>query len=140
MKVLEYPFDSSYILKNKIKLKKELENDGTVRSPIKIAVLGGSTTHDICICLQIFLLNQGIDPVIYESKYNNYWEESIFTNDKMKKFNPDIIYIHTSSRNISAKIESSDDSQSINRKLEEQYLHFEEMWEKLRREYQNYCR
>lgn len=136
MKVLEYPFDSSYILKNKIKLKKELENDGTVRSPIKIAVLGGSTTHDICICLQIFLLNQGIDPVIYESKYNNYWEESIFTNDKMKKFNPDIIYIHTSSRNISAKIESSDDSQSINRKLEEQYLHFEEMWEKLRREYQ----
>lgn len=136
MKVLEYPFDSSYILKNKIKLKKELENDGTVRIPIKIAVLGGSTTHDICICLQIFLLNEGIDPFIYESKYNNYWEEAIFANEKMKKFNPDIIYIHTSSRNLTVKIESSDDSQSINRKLEEQYLHFEEMWKKLRREYQ----
>lgn len=135
MKELEYPFDSSYIIKNKIQLKKRLLKDEATRIPVRIAVLGGSTTHDICNFLQIFLLNQGLDPVFYESEYNKYWEDSIFPNEKLEKFRPDLIYIHTSVRNISTKIKGSDTAEEINQKLEWQYSHFEEMWEKLRRNY-----
>lgn len=136
MRELEYPFDSNYVLKNKIYLKRKLQEDGDIRIPIRIAVLGGSTTHDICEYLQIFLLNQGLDPAFYESEYNRYWEEAIFTNENLRKFNPDIIYIHTSTRNINVEIKNTDTLQDIEKKLNEQYYHFEKMWDKLRKDYQ----
>lgn len=135
MRELEYPFDSSYILRNRIRLKKELQRDNISRIPVKIAVLGGSTTHDICNYLHLFLLNQGIEPIFYESNYNKYWEEAFFPNEKLKLFKPDIIYIHTTNRNISAEINSTDTFSDITQKLEGQYLHFEEIWEKLRKDY-----
>lgn len=135
MRELEYPFDSSYILRNRIRLKRQIQKDKIFRIPVKIAVLGGSTTHDICNYLQLFLLNQGIEPIFYESDYNKYWEEAIFPNEKLKLFKPDIIYIHTTNRNITADINSTDTFEDITEKLEGQYLHFEEIWEKLRKDY-----
>ena len=66
MKELEYPFDSSYIMKKAKGLKKALLSDGTERIHKKIAVLGGSTTHDIIKVLELFLLNYGIEPEFYE--------------------------------------------------------------------------
>lgn len=136
MRELEYPFDSLYILKNKIKIIKELKENNTIRTPIRIAVLGGSTTHDICTCLQIFLLNHGLDPDFYESEYNRYWEEAVFSNERLKEFKPDIIYIHITVKNISAKLDVNDTDQIINQKLTDQYQYFETMWNKLREEYQ----
>lgn len=136
MKELEYPFDSLYVIKNSNQLKKQMETDKRERISIKIAVLGGSTTHDICIYLQLFLLNQGIEPIFYESEYNKYWEEAMFPSAELIKYKPDIIYIHTSVRNITVTIENTDTVQDVNRKLEEQYQHFKEMWEKLRKDYQ----
>ncbi|MCI9315548.1 MAG: HAD family hydrolase, partial [Lachnospiraceae bacterium] len=73
MKELEYPFDSEYILKKSKKLKRQLlENAQAASTPLlqkRIAVLGGSTTHDIIRVLEVFLLNHGIEPVFYESEY-----------------------------------------------------------------------
>ncbi len=136
MRELEYPFDSSYIIKNKLHLKRQLRKEETARIQVKIAILGGSTTYDICKCLELFLLNKGLEPIFYESEYSKYWEEAIFFNEKLRLFQPDIIYIHTTSRNIDLKINSTNTFQEIKQKLEEQYEHFKVMWEKLREDYQ----
>lgn len=136
MRELEYPFDSSYILKNRLHLKRQLQKDGNTRIPIRIAVLGGSTTHDICECLQLFLLNQGIAPAFYESEYNKFWEDAMFPNKKLDDFKPDIIYIHTSTQNITVEIESSDSTEDIKRKLDEEFFYFEKMWKQLRQRFQ----
>ena len=40
-------------------------------------------------------------PEFYESEYNQYYEEAMFPNDELKKFAPDMIYIHTTHKNIS---------------------------------------
>ena len=60
MKELEYPFDSEYILKKSKKIKRQLLESGqagqTAFLQKKIAVLGGSTTHDIIRVLEVFLL------------------------------------------------------------------------------------
>ncbi|MBP1567523.1 MAG: HAD family hydrolase, partial [Oscillospiraceae bacterium] len=69
MKTLSYPFDSSYILKKKRSIKKELLASGTGRIKKKIAVLGGSTTNEIVNILELFLLDQGIEPEFYQSEY-----------------------------------------------------------------------
>ncbi|MBR2274710.1 MAG: HAD family hydrolase, partial [Lachnospiraceae bacterium] len=72
MKELEYPFDSRLIIKKKRSFRRELLESGGSFVEKKIAVLGGSTTHDIISILDLFLLNQGIKAEFYESEYAKY--------------------------------------------------------------------
>lgn len=131
MKELEYPFDSSYIMKKGKSLKKALLADGCQRIHKKIAVLGGSTTHDIIRILELFLLNYGIEPEFYESEYAQYWQDAMFPGQDLISFAPDVIYIHTSNRNITDYPEMGDSVEVIDQKLERTYQHFETMWKKL---------
>ena len=129
MKTLSYPFDSSYILKKKRSIKKELLASGTGRIKKKIAVLGGSTTNEIVNILELFLLDQGIEPEFYQSEYAQFWQDAVFGNEELSNFAPDIVYVHTTSRNLSLyDFNMSASEEQINEMLENQYRHFEEVW------------
>ena len=131
MRELEYPFDGSYIMKKSKSLKKALLADGSQRIHKKIAVLGGSTTHDIIRILELFLLNYGIEPEFYESEYGQYWQDAMFPGEDLSSFNPDVIYIHTSNRNITDYPVMGDDKDAVDARLQKTYAHFEIMWKKL---------
>lgn len=135
MKELEYPFDGEYILKKSKKIKRELLESGTDFVHKKIAVLGGSTTHDIIRVLEIFLLNRGIEAEFYESEYAQYWQDVMFDNPGLAGFAPDLIYIHTSNRNVTTYPAVADDAARIDAVLEEQYEHFRVMWDKIEEKY-----
>lgn len=135
MRELEYPFDREYILKKAKSIKRNLLSEDTSRIKKKIAVLGGSTTHDVIKVMELFLLNQGIDPVFYESEYEQYWQDIMFDNSELKEFGPDIIYIHTSNRNITDYPEITDSRDEADSKLNSQYEHFKVMWNKAFSEY-----
>ncbi len=135
LRALEYPFDSEWILKNGKKLKRMLKEEEVTRIRKKIAVLGGSTTHDIIRMLELFLLDQGIEPEFYESEYGQYYQDAMFGNPQLDDFSPDILFIHTSLRNITAFPNPGDSPEEVQKLLEQQYLHFEGMWEKLRERY-----
>lgn len=98
--MLTYPFNGEEILKKSKKLRRELLADGSTRIRKKIAVLGGSTTHDIVRILEIFLLEQGIEPQFYESEYAQYYEDAVFGNPELDAFSPDLVYLHTTFRNL----------------------------------------
>lgn len=136
MKELEYPFDGEYILKKSKSLKKALLSDGTKRISKRIAVLGGSTTHDIIKVLELFLFHYGIEPAFYESEYAQFWQDAMFENSELKKFRPDIIFIHTSNRNISTYPTIADTEEDIDALLAQNYEHFRLMWDKLQETYQ----
>ena len=130
MKELEYPFDVNYIMKNKKKMKRELlEKPGLIEK--NIAILGGSTTSEIKNILEVFLLDYGIKPTFYESEYNKYWEDAMFGNEELDNFKPDIIYVHTTNRNITQYPTMYDDEKTINEMLNSEYTKFEKMWKKL---------
>lgn len=132
MKELEYPFDSSFLLQKRRKLKKALLADGSARMEKRIAVLGGSTTSDIVSMLELFLLNCGIQPVFYQSEYAQYWQDAMFDAPELAAFQPDLIFIHTTSRNITeAPLPLSASEQEVQDALERQYTHFTQMWEHL---------
>lgn len=133
---LQYPFDSEFILKKSKSLKRRLLEENTARIKKKIAVLGGSTTHDVVRILELFLLNQGIEPEFYESEYGMYWEDAMFGNEELNAFAPDMIYIHTSLRNLRSFPEPSDSREAVEEKLATEYGRFETMWEKLAQERQ----
>ncbi len=130
MKELEYPFDVDYLIKNKKKIKKKLLENANLLEK-KIAILGGSTTSEIKNMLELFLLNYGIKPIFYESEYNKFWEDAMFGNEELDNFNPDIIYIHTTNRNIINYPTMYDDEKTVNDLLEQEYSKFEKMWDKL---------
>lgn len=139
MKILEYPFDSEYILKKKKSIRKELMNadlyDVEHRVPVKIAVLGGSTTHDIVTTLELFLLNAGIAPVFYESEYAMYWQDVMFDNPELVEFAPDLMFIHTSFRNIKGLPTVRNTKEEVDVLLEQTFQHYEAMWAKIEHTY-----
>lgn len=100
MKELQYPFEPGALFKNRRAIRKQLLADGTRRIRKKIAVLAGSTVDHVIAMLELFLLDQGIEPVFYHSEYGKYYEDAVFGNAELDAFEPDIIYIHTSFRNI----------------------------------------
>ncbi|MGN0161868.1 MAG: HAD-IIIC family phosphatase [Lachnospiraceae bacterium] len=136
MKELEYPFDSEYVLKKKKSLKKALLAQDRPFLDKRIAILGGSTTSDIRLILELFLLNYGIRAEFYESEYNQYWQDAMFPNAQLEEFKPDIIYIHTTNRNIKHYPALTDSKEAVQEKLELQYKHFEQMWDRLLGTYQ----
>lgn len=133
IKKLNYPLDINYILRKKKSIKKELiKKENLIEK--KIAILGGSTTSEIKNVLEIFLLNEGILPVFYESEYNKYYEDALF-GEELNNFNPEIIYIHTNYRNIQNFPCISDDNEKIKKLLEIEYSKFESIWKILKEKF-----
>ena len=134
MKELTYPFNPDYLLKKKKSIKKKLGGGGINGNSFidkNIAILGGSTTNDIKLILELFLLNYGIKPSFYESEYNRYYEDGMFPNPELEKFSPDIIYICTSNRNITDYPQLTDSGEQVEQKLSEVVDKFTGLWEHL---------
>ncbi len=132
MKELEYPFDSKYIIGKKIKIRKQLlQNKGANCIKKRVAILGGSTTNDIKLCIELFLLNYGIEPEFYESEYNQYYQEAMFPSETFVSFKPDIIYIHTTNRNIVAFPTMTNTEDEINAMIDAEVSKYNAIWNNL---------
>lgn len=137
MKELEYPFHAEYILKKRKSIKKSLlSEEGRQFISKRIAILGGSTTHDLMEMMELFLLNAGIRPVFYESEYNQYWQDVMFDNPELVEFAPELILIHTSTRNIKDFPTVQDANEQVDKLLEAVYQPYEQMWRKIEETYQ----
>lgn len=136
MKELDYPYDSEYIYERKKAIKKELlANLDENCLHKKIAILGGSTTRDIKLILELFLLHYGIQPEFYESEYNQYYQDAMFPNPTLEEFAPDIVFIHTSLKNIERFPAVSDTAEAVQELLENEYRKYTRMWKHLAETY-----
>lgn len=133
-KMLEYPFDSRLLLRKRKAIRKELLS-GKDLPEKHIAILGGSTTHDVRDMLELFLLGHGIRPVFYESEYAQYWQDAMFPNQELQALGPDIIYIHTSNRDLTGYPGPTDPAAEVDELLEREYARFASMWDALRAAY-----
>lgn len=135
MQELEYPFDSDYILKKKKSLKKKLLENSCGFIEKNIAILGGSTTNDIKLVLELFLLNNGIKPNFYESEYNQFWQDAMFENEELAEFKPDIIFIHTTNRNITDYPVIGESNEETEKLLNKEFEKYKNMWISLFQKY-----
>jgi len=127
---LEYPLDVVKILRKKKLIKKELLlNENLINK--NIAILGGSTTAEIKNLLELFLLRNGIKPTFYESEYNKYYEDALFGNEELDKFNPDIVYIHTTNKNIIKYPQIRDTIKDIDTLLSAEIQKYQSIWSSL---------
>ncbi|MCR5667220.1 MAG: HAD-IIIC family phosphatase [Eubacterium sp.] len=134
MKELKYPFKSAYIRRKKKSIKRNLlQKENLIEK--KIAILGGSTTNEVKDMMELFLLDYGFKPSFYESEFGRYWEDAVFGNEELDEFKPDIVYIHTSVRNIIAFPEISEDEKAIEEKRNQQFQHMAEVWKSVSEKY-----
>ena len=136
MKELNYPFEAEYIIKKKKSLKKQLLADTNQNFVEKrIAILGGETTENIKLMLELLLLNQGIKPRFYESEYNQYYEDGMFPNPELEEFKPDIIYVCTCIRNIVDFPTLSDSRELVEEKKQAVIKKFYGLWDTMSEKY-----
>ena len=134
MDCFNYPLDTKVLYRKKAKLRRELsEQEGLIKK--KVAVLGGSTTDEVVAQLNNFLLFCGILPEFYQSEYGQYWQDAMFGSKELDAFQPDIIYIHTSWRNIEIFPEMSDSKDDVSSILDKEYSRFKMMWEAIENKY-----
>lgn len=127
---LNYPFDIKTLYRKRMALRRELLARPALIEK-RIAVLGGSTTRDVIDMLELFLLAQGIKPSFYESEYAQYWEDAMFGNEALASFAPDVVFVHTSSRNVKTWPALSMTAEEIGGLVSSTISRFETMWEKL---------
>lgn len=133
--IFSYPFDSGYLLKKQKSIRKELKNDGKKRIPVKIAILGGSTANAVADQLELFLLNFGIEPQFYLSEYAQFWQDAMFPPSELTDFKPDLVYFHTTNRNIMKYPDISDSAEKVASVIENQFGYFKQAWESVREKF-----
>jgi len=129
--ILNYPFDVKTILRKKKAIKKSIINDINPSLKKNVAILGGSSSHEIKDILELYLLRIGITPSFYESEYNRYFEEAVLDQSKLLLFSPDIVYIHTSIKNIAYFPNPSSSDNEVEKMIEDEFLRFQSIWESL---------
>lgn len=133
--LLEYPLDPETLLRKKRILRRELLSRDVKWLDKRIAILCGSTANDIRDFLELFLLNEGIRPSFYLSEYDRFYEDAVFDNPALKAFSPDIIFLHTSSRNITRWPDVTMDAAAAEALLAEQFGRFRTVWDALAERY-----
>ena len=135
MKELQYPFDAEYLNKKKKSIRKELLANTEGFIPVKVAILGGGTTSNIKLMMELFLLDNKLLPEFYESEYNMYYEDGMFGNPVLDEFGPDIVYICTSNHNILNYPSVSDDASVIDDMLASELKRYTGIWEAVQARY-----
>lgn len=128
LRELTPPFDGTKILGDKKKLLRILKEHEEGSIKLRIAVLGGSTTSDIVKILELFLRQRGIVPEFYESEYAQFYNDAVFGNETLDAFKPELIFIHTTIRNIENFPEILESREDVDAKLNKEFARFEQMW------------
>ena len=115
------------LLLRRRRLVRDLRKAGGLRE-LRLAVLGGSTTAEIVQFLEVLLLASGFDPVFYESEYDRFYQDAVLDSEALIAFRPELVYIHTSSRNIisfpSMSATELEHQEAVSRELER----FRQIW------------
>ena len=133
--LLNHPFDNKIVMTKKRAIKKDLLLSSNNFLDKNIAILGGSTTKDIKDILEIFLLKSNIKPNFYESEYGRFWEDAVFKNETLERFNPDLFYIHTSNRNILYYPDMNCSKEDVDKITANEFDRYKKMWESIREKY-----
>uniref|UniRef100_Q01TP0 FkbH like protein n=1 Tax=Solibacter usitatus (strain Ellin6076) TaxID=234267 RepID=Q01TP0_SOLUE len=130
LRCLESPVDLPKILRKR-KFLKEALLQRTPRLTCRVAVLGGSTSAQVKSALEVFLLNRAIKPEFYESEYGRFSEEVLFDNPELEAFQPQVVYIHTSYRNLRTLPSVGATLKDSNIAVEQELARFRAIWKKL---------
>jgi len=99
--------------------------------PVRIAVLGGSTTNEIVELLEIFLLASGFQPVFHQSEYGRFYEDAVLDPAALVAFAPDIVYLHTSRLNLRETPPVGASAADLRSAVDAELARFRQIWQSI---------
>lgn len=118
------------VLMNRRALRRELIGRPNLQ-PVRLAILGGSTTDQLVQILELFLLNAGFAPTFYQSEYGRFYEDAVYDHAHLASFKPDLVYLHTSVLNIRHKPPISTTEAELPGYVAAELARFIEIWDSL---------
>jgi FkbH-like protein len=101
--------------------------------PVRIAILGGSTTNELADLLELFLLASGFQPVFHQSEYGRYYEDAVLDPSDLVEFAPAIVYVHTSCLNVQAVPPVHCSDQEFQEHVDAEVGRYRQIWESIER-------
>jgi FkbH-like protein len=132
---LQQPLDGLAVLRKKRSLRRGLLEQTSDRRPLRVAILAGSTTGELRDMLELFLLDAGIEPTFYETDYDRVFEEAMFDQARLDEFRPELIYVHTTYRNLKTIPAADAESAAFSTALDAETDRYAELWECMRVRY-----
>lgn len=126
--MLEFPHDLPLLLRKRRGLIRELTERGGELTPIRLALLGGSTTEEIASWIELFLLDRGIRPTIHHSQYNKYFEDTVLDPSALAEFAPDVVYLHLSTTNLHLSARPATTEAEFEASVQSRMEHLRAVW------------
>jgi FkbH-like protein len=120
------------ILMRRKSLRKELLATEGLKD-LRIAILGGSTTNELANFLELLLLSNGFRPAFYQSEYGRFYEDAVQDSQALIDFAPDLVYIHTSYRDVRQRPSLGCTEEQFNASVSSEMGMFQEIWDSLQR-------
>lgn len=117
------------LMKRKGLKRRLLERAGL--QPVRIAVLGGSTTNEVVDLLELWLLDAGFRPTIWQSEYGRYHVDAVHDAGELVEFKPDVVYVHTSVINIERFAAVGASEAEFEEQVQVELRRFQEIWSSL---------
>ncbi|HEX7838911.1 MAG TPA: HAD-IIIC family phosphatase [Kofleriaceae bacterium] len=118
------------VLRSRKRLRRELQGQAGLR-PLRVAVLGGTTTNEVVDLLELLLLSDGFAPAFYQSEYNRFYEDATLDVHQIVEFKPDLVYLHTHVLNVS-RFPSPDFAEAdLEARVADELARFQRIWESI---------
>ena len=98
-------------------------------SRIKLAILGGFTTHQLRDLVELYLFAAGVSVEIYESDYGVFRQEILDPSSALYEFAPNVVFLATHWRNIGHLPALSDSPRRVGDLLEAEYRDWSQLWQ-----------
>ena len=118
------------ILMRRRSLRREYAGHEGLRE-LRIAVLGGSTTDEFVNLFELLLLSTGFRPTFYQSEFGRFYEDAVLDPQALVDFKPDLVYVHTSCRNIRNFPPIDCSAEQLALYVENELNRFREIWDAL---------
>ena len=99
------------------------------RSNIKLAILGGFTTHQLRDFIALYLFAAGVSAEIYEADYGVFQQEILDPSSGLYEFKPNVVYLATHWRNLGHLPTLSNSAQEVSALLEAEYRDWALLWQ-----------
>jgi len=96
---------------------------------LKLAILGGFTTHQLKDFIELYLFAAGIPVELYEADYGVFRQEILDPSSELYRFAPNRIFLATHWRNLSHLPALSDDPQHVSDLLEREFADWSQLWQ-----------
>jgi FkbH-like protein len=99
------------------------------RSTIRLAILGGFTTHQLRDFIELYLFAAGVSAEIYEADYGVFQQEILDPSSGLYEFKPNVVYLATHWRNLGHLPTLSNSTQEVSALVEAEYRDWALLWQ-----------